>query len=77
MYYGNHRLSYRVGPERSPQERLRCWYDVPAGRVGAVSSRAAMLLTYPVKKEQKSKIPAVLHVDGTSRIQTVTEAETP
>jgi len=30
-----------------------------------------MLVTYPVKKEYKDKIEAVIHVDGTSRIQSV------
>lgn len=34
-----------------------------------------MLLAIPVKSPQKYKIPAVLHKDGTSRIQTVTKED--
>ena len=72
-----HRERFRPFAASILASALSSWYDVPAGRLGATSSRAAMLLTYPVKEERKSKIPAVLHVDGTSRIQTVTEAEMP
>jgi carbamoyltransferase len=36
-----------------------------------------MLLTYNVREEYKSKIPAVTHVDGTARVQTVEKHENP
>lgn len=32
-----------------------------------------MLLVYPVRPEAKDRVPAVVHVDGTARFQTVTE----
>ncbi len=34
-----------------------------------------MLLTYFVKKEWRSKLPAITHIDGSSRIQTVTKIQ--
>ena len=36
-----------------------------------------MLFVYPVREEVADKIPAVRHVDGTARIQTVNEAQHP
>jgi carbamoyltransferase len=34
-----------------------------------------MLMVYPIKKEKQDKIPAVTHVDGTGRLQTVSQKE--
>ena len=34
-----------------------------------------MMYSIPVKEEKKDLIPGVIHVDGTSRIQTVTEEQ--
>jgi carbamoyltransferase len=42
---------------------------------GKQSISPYMTVTYNVKKEAKSKIPAVTHVDGTARIQTVNKAQ--
>lgn len=36
-----------------------------------------MLMTYPVKPEKRSLIPAPTHVDGTGRLQTVSKATNP
>ena len=36
-----------------------------------------MLLTAPVRPEWREKIPAVVHQDGSARLQTVTEADNP
>jgi len=36
-----------------------------------------MMKVYPIKKDRQSIIPAVTHVDGTGRLQTVTEQENP
>jgi carbamoyltransferase len=36
-----------------------------------------MLKVYPIKKEKRSVIPAVTHVDGTGRLQTVDRATQP
>ncbi len=36
-----------------------------------------MLMVYPVKKEWRTKIPAVTHVDGSGRLQTVQKKQNP
>jgi carbamoyltransferase len=36
-----------------------------------------MLLVQPVRAERRAQIPAVTHVDGTARLQSVTETESP
>ena len=36
-----------------------------------------MTLAYPVRRERRDKIPAPTHVDGTGRLQTVTEEANP
>lgn len=36
-----------------------------------------MLFVYPVKKDKAHRIPAVCHVDGTARVQTVNETQHP
>ncbi len=36
-----------------------------------------MLMVFPVRSEMREKIPAVTHVDGTARVQTVTPRQNP
>lgn len=36
-----------------------------------------MMKVYPIREEQRTKIPAVTHVDGTGRLQTVSETSNP
>jgi carbamoyltransferase len=36
-----------------------------------------MLKVYPIKKDKQSKIPAVTHVDGTGRLQSVRKEDNP
>ena len=36
-----------------------------------------MLLVQPVRPDRRAQIPAVTHVDGTARLQSVTAAENP
>ncbi len=36
-----------------------------------------MMQVYPIRVEQRSRIPAVTHVDGSGRLQTVTRATNP
>lgn len=36
-----------------------------------------MLMVYPIKKEQGAKIPAVTHVDGSGRLQTIRREQNP
>jgi carbamoyltransferase len=41
--------------------------------LNGIKSSPYMLFVVPVKKDQRKKIPAVIHVDGTARIQTVSK----
>ena len=43
---------------------------------GAVSS-PFMLLVFPVRAAQRARVPAITHVDGTARVQTVTRETDP
>ncbi len=36
-----------------------------------------MLLTYGVRKDKQDKVPAITHVDGTARVQTINERQNP
>ncbi len=36
-----------------------------------------MIKVYPIRKEKRHLIPAVTHVDGTGRLQTVSQEENP
>ena len=42
-------------------------------KLNGLKSSPYMLFVVPVRKEQQIKIPAVTHVDGTARIQTVSK----
>jgi carbamoyltransferase len=72
-----HRERFRPFAASILDRALNDWYTIPDDRGGALSARDAMLFTYPAKSERKSMIPAVLHVDGTSRIQVVTRVGRP
>ena len=48
-------------------EKVKDWFEI--GRPS--ESLKYMLFTCPVRPEKQDKIPAVVHVDGTSRIQLV------
>lgn len=49
--------------------------DAPKYFVGKQTISPYMTITYDVRKEMRAKIPAVTHVDGTARIQTVNASE--
>ncbi|HEY9280759.1 MAG TPA: carbamoyltransferase C-terminal domain-containing protein [Eoetvoesiella sp.] len=56
------------------QERAGQWFDPR----GALSVQAPfMLFVFDVLPEQASKIPAVRHIDGTARVQTVSRNQNP
>jgi carbamoyltransferase len=52
-------------------EEAGTWFELPSDWPGAASSRGFMILAYAVRPERAGLIPAVIHVDGTSRIQVV------
>ena len=53
-------------------EKASEWFDM----TGLGESRF-MLYTMPVVEDKRDKIPAVTHVDGSARVQTVTEEDNP
>ena len=53
------------------------WFTIPTDRAGAASCRDLMILAYVVRSERASKIPAILHHDGTCRVQVVDEKQNP
>jgi len=64
------RESFRPFAPAVLAEAVRDWFEVPAD-VDAQSP--FMLRVWPVRAERREQIPAVLHVDGTARVQTVHE----
>jgi carbamoyltransferase len=56
------------------QERLDDWFHAEKPGNGTAPF---MLFVYDVKPGQASRIPAVTHVDGTARVQTVRRAQNP
>ena len=51
-------------------EHAHEWFDM-----GTIKESPYMSYAIPVKEEKKSVIPAITHVDGTCRIQTVTQEQ--
>jgi carbamoyltransferase len=51
--------------------------DAPKYFDGRQKKAPYMTITYDVKENMRSKIPAVTHLDGTARIQTVNESQHP
>ena len=51
-------------------EHARDWFDM-----GTIKESPYMSYAIPVKEEKKSLIPAITHVDGTCRVQTVTKKQ--
>jgi len=46
-------------------------------RTGAAGTNRHMLYVVPVKEPMRSRVPAITHVDGTARLQTVDPTEAP
>ncbi len=72
-----HRESFRPFAASVLEEEAAAWFEFPTDRVGARASRDLMLLAYPVRPGVRSLIPAVVHADGTCRIQTVSRQRQP
>lgn len=60
-----HREMWRPFAASVLQEKVRDYFELEY-------DSPFMLLAAPVKKEMRTKIPSVVHIDGTCRIQTVT-----
>ena len=68
-----HRESFRPFAPSILLEKAQDWFEI--GRPS--ESLKYMLFTCPVRPEKQDKIPAVVHVDGTSRIQVVEQKTNP
>jgi len=55
------------------RERVHEWFDVPEPD----ADNPFMLRVYPFRPEMRHLVPAVVHVDGTGRLQTVRNEESP
>jgi carbamoyltransferase len=68
-----HRESFRPFAASVLDEEAEEWFEIQ--RRSAASD--FMLIAYPARAEVRERVPAVLHVDGTSRIQTVRRSASP
>jgi carbamoyltransferase len=72
-----HRESFRPFGASVLAEDAECWFTMPSRSPGAALCRSFMNLAYPVRMEQQGRIPAVLHRDGTCRVQLVDAKQNP
>lgn len=68
-----HREDFRPFAPSVLQEKAGEWFDLP----GRSPAAEFMLFAYPTRKKYHEKIPAVIHVDRTSRIQVVNRETNP
>ena len=66
------RESFRPFAPSILQELTSDWFDLQSSLDADVPY---MMQVYPIQEDKRLLIPAVTHVDGTGRLQTVTEAE--
>ena len=66
-----HRESFRPFGASVLAEEAAEWFLIPGDRPGAASCRHLMILAYPVRSARAGLIPAVVHHDGTCRLQVV------
>jgi carbamoyltransferase len=64
------RESFRPFAPAVLRERVGQWFETD-------SDVPFMLQVYPVRAEQRARIPAVTHVDGSGRLQTVSRRQNP
>jgi carbamoyltransferase len=65
-----HREHFRPFAPSILAEKATEWFDIPKSSV----SSDFMLFAYDALPEQQAKIPGVVHIDGTSRVQTVRQS---
>jgi carbamoyltransferase len=66
-----HREGFRPFAPVVLLEEARRWFELD----GVIDESPAMLRVVPVRRDKLSLVPAIVHVDGTGRVQTVTHAE--
>ncbi len=72
-----HREAFRPFAASVTLEAAADWFELPSARPGAASCRDLMLFAYPVRAERAGSIPAVVHRDGTCRVQIVSPSVAP
>ena len=72
-----HREHFRPFGASILDEHASAWLEFPSGRDGARHCRDLMLVAYRVRPDKANLIPAVVHRDGTCRIQTVDRETNP
>jgi carbamoyltransferase len=65
-----HRESFRPFAPSVLREAARDYFE-------GVKESPHMLSVYPVRPAQRSRVPAITHVDGTARVQTVSREDNP
>jgi carbamoyltransferase len=68
-----HREEFRPFAPSILKEQADKWFEISANSI----SSDFMLFAYKAKSEKQQQIPAVVHIDGTSRIQTVSKQSNP
>jgi carbamoyltransferase len=68
-----HREHFRPFAPSILAEKATEWFDIPKSSV----SSDFMLFAYDAVAAQQAKIPGVVHIDGTSRVQTVRQSSNP
>jgi carbamoyltransferase len=66
------REAFRPFAPAASVEQAHLWFDVPAG-----AEFPYMIFTVPVREEHRASLPAVTHVDGSARLQTVSRSDSP
>ncbi len=66
------RESFRPFAPAVSAEQVHRWFEAPPG-----ARLPYMLQTVPVKPEHRAGLPAITHVDGTARVQTVSASDNP
>ena len=64
------RENYRPFAGSILAEHASAWFEM-----GNIKESPYMLYSVPVKENKKNKIPSIVHVDGTCRVQTVTKEQ--
>lgn len=64
------RENYRPFAGSILAEHANTWFEM-----GNIKESPYMLYSVPVKENKKNKIPSIVHVDGTCRVQTVTKEQ--
>lgn len=67
-----YRESFRPFAPSVLAEAARDWFDLPDGETARYMEKV-----YPVKAECRSRVPAIVHDDGTGRLQTVERHDNP